>query len=235
MSRQERLLETLGAGRRLCDDCLSDISGIKPRQSVYQACSTLRDNKVISRMTESCEACHRMKTTNALISPTPNSVEAKPSQVAARPATSSVLVGSHTTSSKPWYWEGNVQAVIVRYLTASKATVLSQANTSTREQGKDIEANDADGSLLWITVKGFPEKSKNVQARHWFAGTLLDLALYKDQNPEARLAIGLPRGFSTYENLVRRVRYTLALLGCHIFWVSESGAVTREVVRNNGH
>jgi hypothetical protein len=59
------------------------------------------------------------------------------------------------------------------------------------------------------------------------------LALYKDQDQKARLALGLPSGFSTYKNLVRRVRHTLAFFGCHIYWVSESGAITHEVIAND--
>lgn len=72
MSRKQNILDTLN-GRRLCDDCLSDICGIKPRQPVNQACSALRRENVISRLTESCEACARMKITNALALPMSNS------------------------------------------------------------------------------------------------------------------------------------------------------------------
>lgn len=227
MSRQDKLLETLASGRRLCDDCLSEISEIKPRQSVYQACSVLRDEKMISRLNELCESCNRMKIVNALVSKT-----RQPAKIKSGAGVSSVMLSAPTlsSSSKPWYWEGHVQTEIVHYLKASNASVQSEANTSIRERGIDIEAVDIDGSPLWISVKGFPEKSANTQARHWFAGALLDLALYKDKNPKARLAVGLPSGFSTYENLVKRVRNTLAFLGCHIFWVTERGTVTREVI-----
>jgi len=69
MFRKDRLLEKLVSGQRLCDDCLSVISGITPRQSVNQACKYLCDKKLISRLTESCENCGRIKITNALISP----------------------------------------------------------------------------------------------------------------------------------------------------------------------
>jgi hypothetical protein len=172
-----------------------------------------------------------MKIANALVA-----TKQHPGTLSPKPEVPSAMLKvpdpNLSASSKPWYWEGNVQAEIVRYLTASQSSVHSEANTSAREQGIDIEAIDIDGWLLWVTVKGFPEKSSNTQARHWFAGALLDLALYKDKNPKARLALGLPSGFSTYENLVRRIRHTLAFLGCHIFWVTESGTVTREVIKS---
>lgn len=68
MSHRTKLLDSLASGRRLCDDCLSDTSGVKPRQSVRRACITLRDQMIVSRLTEECEACGRMKVTNALLS-----------------------------------------------------------------------------------------------------------------------------------------------------------------------
>jgi hypothetical protein len=130
-----------------------------------------------------------------------------------------------------WYWEGHVQSKIVKFLQATGVSVQSQADTASREQGKDIVAIDMDGTTLWISVKGFPENSPNTQARHWFAGALLDLALYRAESEKPRLALGFPAGFSTYENLVKRTKATLAFLGCHVFWVSENGEVTRESAR----
>lgn len=67
MSRKQKILDTLASGRRLCDDCLSDICVIRPRQSVNQACSRLHDENIISRLTESCGGCARLKITNALV------------------------------------------------------------------------------------------------------------------------------------------------------------------------
>ena len=77
-----------------------------------------------------------------------------------------------------------------------------------------------------MTVKGFPEKSKNVQARHWFAGAFLDLARYKDEDANASLAMGLPRGFATYEGLVRRTDAVRRFLGYTVYWVCADGTVT---------
>lgn len=224
MSRQDKLLESLASGRRLCDDCLSEITEVKPRQSVCQACNVLRGKKLISRLTERCEACGRMKIVNALVSKVRQFPKIRANAIVASVASNT------SSSSKPWYWEGHVQTEIVRYLKASNVSIQSEANTAIREQGIDIEAIDIDGLPLWVSVKGFPEKSSNTQARHWFAGALLDLALYKDKNPTAKLALGLPIGFATYESLVKRAHSTLAFFGCNIFWVTERGKVTREVI-----
>lgn len=228
MTRQDRLLLTLGTGRRLCDDCLSDISGVKPRQSVYQACSSLRDQGLLTRMTEKCESCNRMKITNALANQANLSNATASPPKFEQPVALRIAEKPTSTIDRPWYWEGRVQSQIVRFLRASNITVVFEANTVSREPGKDIEAIDADGSVLWVTVKGFPAKSQNTQARHWYAGVLLDLALYRNENGAAKLAIGLPRGFSTYENLVRRTIDTLKFLACDIFWADANGDVTRE-------
>ena len=229
MTREDRILAALATGRRLCDDCLSDVAGVKPRQSVYQACSALRQEGVLTRLTESCEACNRMKITNGRLLKPDNQ----------RPRAQVAESGLHfdvkrpgplvnVSVNRPWYWEGHVQSEIVKFLKASGASVQSQADTATREHGKDIVAIERDGATLWVSVKGYPESSANTQARHWFAGALLDLALYRAENDKARLAVGFPAGFTTYENLVKRTKATLDFLGCHVFWVSQNGEVKRE-------
>jgi hypothetical protein len=82
--------------------------------------------------------------------------------------------------------------------------VHSAADTASKQPGKDIIAFTADRRPLWVTVKGFPDKSKHVQARHWFAGALHDLTRYRDEDSKAVLAMGLPHGFKTYEGLLKR-------------------------------
>ena len=228
MSRQDQLLASLASGRRLCDDCLSDIAGVTPRQSVYQACTALRVSGLITRMTEACEACNRSKITNARLprETRPSAmVSVVPPATVGMPASSLSLA---VAGQKPWFWEGNVQARIVEHLKEAGISIISSADTSTREQGKDILAKEIDGVELWVSVKGFPENSPNVQARHWFAGALLDMALYRNQREDVRLALGFPYGFSTYENLIRRTKEVRGFLGFQVFWVRETGAVSRE-------
>ncbi len=176
-----------------------------------------------------------MKITNASVVQASRPSTAISKNLKPSPSSPASAIATLTAEGKPWYWEGHVQARIVHFLKISMVTVVSEANTATREQGKDIEAIDTDGSVLWVNVKGFPDKSPNTQARHWFAGALLDLSLYRNQNEAARLALGLPRGFKTYENLVKRTASTLKFLGCHIFWVSENGSVAREVAALGHH
>ena len=78
MSSKQKILDTLYSGRRLCDDCLSDICGIRPRQAVNQTCRALLRENVISRFANTCEACTRMKIANALVLPASNSDRLKP-------------------------------------------------------------------------------------------------------------------------------------------------------------
>ena len=127
-------------------------------------------------------------------------------------------------SDKPWYWEGNIQTKIVEHLESTEWGILTSANTATREAGKDIVATK-NGKELWVSVKGWPERSVNTQARHWFSSALFDLILYRDIDPDVQLAIGLPSGFSTYQNLIPRVSWLRNNLPFEIITVSEQGNV----------
>src|SRR5207302_9195391 len=52
----------------MCDDCLSQISSVTPRQTVYAICSVQSRKGVISRAKGVCpqDRCHRTKLVNAL-------------------------------------------------------------------------------------------------------------------------------------------------------------------------
>lgn len=219
MSIRSKILGALQTSDALCDDCLSEITGVTPRQSINLNCRALRTSNVLARPAEMCARCQRTKIVNRLTRTA--SIE--------KPDTSMVIsVANSTPNDRPWYWEGNVQDKIIKFLRSSGCVIHSQSDTSTRQQGKDIVARDHDGCSLWITVKGFPQKSANTQARHWFAGALLDLARYKDEDDRAVLAMGLPRGFSTYEGLIRRTEQIRKFLAYQVFWVQADGTVTRE-------
>jgi biotin operon repressor len=49
-----------------CDDCLSDILNITPRQQVNQKCNQLKDENVIIRVKEQCFHCSKDKLVNKL-------------------------------------------------------------------------------------------------------------------------------------------------------------------------
>lgn len=216
MTIESKLIAALSAASRVCDDCLSEITGITPRQTVNIKCRELHADGRLTRMTDTCSRCRRGKLTNVL----------KAGRSVAKPVTPAVAVSQSSSGNRPWFWEGNVQQKIVEYIEAQGGSIQSQADTVTRQAGKDIVARMKDGRLLWVSVKGFPEKSKNAQARHWFAGALHDLARYRDEDAHAMLAMGLPAGFTTYEALAKKQQSVRSFLRYRIYWVNADGSVT---------
>ena len=133
-------------------------------------------------------------------------------KVAVNPALK-MLQTTSVATDRPWYWEGNVQARIVEFLKSQGASVHASTDTASREQGKDIVAVDPEGQTIWITVKGFPEKSRNVQTRHWFAGALLDLARYRDKSRNACFGDGLTVWVSNLRSPAEADQCGTAILG----------------------
>jgi len=217
MTIRDKVIFALTTSGAMCDDCLSSLAGVKPRQAVNACCRELSFQGQLVRTQDQCPRCRASKIINFLGKTSHNNT------VRATSTTST----SQTTSknSKPWYWEGNVQDKITDHLRATGWNIISSANTESREAGKDIIAKK-DTDELWISVKGWPEKSQNMQARHWFSGALFDLVLYRSANPGVRLAIGLPGGFTTYENLIPRVSWLREKLPFDVYLVSQSGEVS---------
>jgi hypothetical protein len=117
---------------------------------------------------------------------------------------------------------------VVAHLSARGYSILAVADTAARSPGKDIVAVAPDGRELWVSVKGYREKSPNMQARHSFAEALLDLVLYRGENPQVDLAVALPDGFRTYLGLAPRVNWLRCKMPFRIYWVAESGKVRSE-------
>jgi hypothetical protein len=128
----------------------------------------------------------------------------------------------------PWYWEGNVQSCLAAWFQSQGYTILQSADTSSREQGVDLVMRQLEGGELLVTVKGYPEKSANMQARHWFASAIFDLVVYRQERPKASLGLGLPYGFTTYANLSKKVLWLKQTLPFSFYWVSKDGEVIVE-------
>lgn len=98
--------------------------------------------------------------------------------------------------ARPWSWEGNVQSKIVGKLKSEGWRIVQAVNTASRDAGKDIVA-ERDGKTLWVTVKGFPagtpKTSPTTQARHWFARATFDVVLWRGEDAETHIAVGLPK------------------------------------------
>lgn len=214
MTVKERIERTLDNTRGpLCDDCLAAEIGASQRQVVYQACSRLAAAGLIGRRKQACVVCGKVKIGSWNLGQ------------GSREAITERHAGPDLVAERPWFWEGNVQGRIVFELVRSGFQIRRVANPESREPGRDIEAVGPDGRDLWISVKGFPEQSVHAQARHWFASAVFDLLLYRDENPTVQLALGLPAGFSTYENLAARVKWARRELPFLIYWVDERGEV----------
>jgi len=144
------------------------------------------------------------------------------------PAAAGPEVRAAAAESRPWYWEGNVQAAVVSYLAANGHRIVRVADTASREAGKDIVAAMPSGDELWVNVKGYPEATERTnpptQARHWFAGALYDLLAWRGDNPSVGLALALP-DFPTYRNMVQRIGWALPLIRASVLWVHEGGSV----------
>jgi hypothetical protein len=127
----------------------------------------------------------------------------------------------------PWFWEGNVQAAVVRFLEARGYTILCQADAGRRERGKDIEAQTESG-LLWVTVKGYPQRAlktmPSTQAGHWFKDAFFDLVSWRGERPDVSLAMALP-DFPRYRRLAERIRWLQPVLKFAFLWVAENGNV----------
>lgn len=218
MAHRDTILGFLGDAKGpICDDCLSDRTGITPRQTINMICRRLEKVDQIARDgTGSCHYCHGRKICNSLTK---------------APANSSHRPTRTRKTDDPrelWHWEGNIQAALVTWLAKQGWTIRSAADTAAKTAGKDIIA-ERDGRAVWVSVKGFPRgtprTNPSTQARHWFSHAVFDLVLYRDEDDSVDLALGLPDGFPTYQKLADRVAWLRSNLPCTIYWVSKSGAV----------
>ncbi len=220
MAHRDTILQFLASSTGpVCDDCISARTGIMPRQTVNQACNRMATAGEIRRSDlEVCAFCRAPKICN----------HAGSSQVPPQVASPVAETDDH---GRPWHWEGNVQARLVTHLASEGWRLVSAANTAAKSTGKDIVA-ERDRKSLWISVKGFPESKSRThpatQARHWFSHAVFDVVMYRDEDASVELAIGLPAGYTTYENLAARVRWLRQNLPFSIYWVSESGTVRLE-------
>jgi hypothetical protein len=158
------------------------------------------------------------------------SVDGKYRNFVADPRKAKELLGqecSTVVAEQPWFWEGNVQSVVVEFLQRKEYVIVRQANTRTRETGRDIEATRND-ERLWVTVKGYPKgtakTNPSTQAPHWFSNALFDILEWRGQDSDAHLAMALP-DFPRYRNLSQKVAWLQPIARFAIMWVREDGSL----------
>jgi hypothetical protein len=192
------------------DDELARALKLKARQQANSRCRQLADEGIVERRRV------RGKIHNFLIAP---------EQVLVAPAT------PEPVEDQPWFWEGNVQDMVIEYLRNQRYRIVRSADTASRQPGKDIEA-ESDAGPLWVTVKGYPKGTPrtrpSTQAGHWFKQGLFDIVVWHGEDPEAELAFALP-DFSRYRDLAARVAWLQPVARFSFIWVMEDGTV--EVVR----
>ncbi len=131
---------------------------------------------------------------------------------------------------KPWFWEGNVQTSVIRYLEQRNYVIHSAANTASKERGKDIEARHGK-RILWITVKGYPEGTKkthpSTQAGHWFKQAAFDILQYRGENNKVNLGLALP-DFPRYRSLAQKIKWFQPVARFTYYWVQENRTVVEE-------
>ena len=220
MANADKIIKFLREnGLAWCDDCLSDKKEITPRQQINQIGSRLSKSGLIFRDRGRCAGCGKIKIVSSLSSDISNVKTDVLETIKTEPERAT------NWGNRPWYWEGNIQAVLASYLAKEGDKIMAIANTASRESGKDIEAITPDGKEVWVSVKGWPEKSQNTQARHWFSQALFDIILYRDESKDVELALAFPEGFTTYNNLTKRIKWFQQLAKFKIFWISKEGII----------
>jgi hypothetical protein len=137
-----------------------------------------------------------------------------------------------------WYYEGNVVAVLVRWLEEQGYAIEFVANTAIKEQGDDIRAR-RDGRVLRVEVKGYPTKGRyadparasevkrtqpSTQAAHWYSQALLHVLRDLGRHPGDAVAIGLP-DWPRFRSLINDTEAPLRKLGVACWLVTEDGKV----------
>lgn len=205
MTIADQVLELLNAHPQgLDDDQIAEMLHLSRRQTVNQVARRLAEANKIKRLNTPGKIRNYPLVGAKLDAPPPNREPSEP------------------TAEPPWHWEGNVQAAIVEELVTDGWTIVSLANTASKAPGKDIIAERA-GRALWVSVKGYPvgtaKTNAPTQARHWFSHAVFDMVLYRGENSDVGLAIGLP-DFSTYRALAKRVAWLEKTTPFTYRWVS---------------
>jgi len=143
-----------------------------------------------------------------------------------------------STAEREWYWEGNVQAALARWLEGQGWTLVQVTDTASKQQGTDIVARRS-GQRLHVEVKGFPSTTyadprranevkrtqPTLQVKHWFADALLKVLRLRELHPEDQVAMAFPE-MPRYRSLLKEVATTLRTMRIDVFLVDEDGEAT---------
>jgi len=142
-----------------------------------------------------------------------------------------------TASAESWHAEATVQATLVSTLVAGGWTIVSQADTASKQHGIDVVATHGE-LTAGIEVKGYPSRSyadprrehetkrahPTTQAAHWYSQALLAAMRLRTRQPDYLSVIALP-DFPRYRTLHADTRASLAACGIEVWWVDANGEV----------
>lgn len=252
MNNTERILQTLSAAPGvLCDDCISRLANVLPRQQVNAIAARLFDTGRIFRHDGLlCSHCGRIKKGSAFFgsslpapSPilplTPLPLPLPQQQIAPiPPKLAPTIPARNMNSTRPWHWEGNVQVMLRRFLEGENWKIKRFADTESKESGIDLEAAKGGRELLF-EVKGYPTTvydhgpdrgqfkatPPSSQARQWYSHALLKMMLLREQHPGKEVALCFP-DFLTYRRLIAGTCSSLQALDVAVYLVTENGDVS---------
>ena len=195
------------------DDALAKALQLKHRQQANSRCLQMEKEGLVIRRRVSGKI-HNFWVGDKQASSQSRSTQATPSVKAA-------------SSAELWFWEGNVQAAVVRYLATQNCTIRSVIDTASRQRGKDIVA-ERNRKPLWVTVKGYPRGTDkthpSTQAGHWFKQAVFDIIEYRGENEIAELGMALP-DFPRYRALAQKINWVQPVAKFIYYWVQENGEV----------
>ena len=226
MPTRDRILDFVRRFPGRDDDQISAALAIKPRQTVNQTCRRLESEGLIFRGVNL-----GMKKGNYPIDADFKSPH--PTQ------NSSIIAGAVPNQSVTldWFWEGNVTLSLAEWFRADGWSVLSQADTRTKQRGLDLHLRKGSIDLL-IEAKGYPsqfyrddrrsgEKKRtnpSLQAQHWYSHALLKAVRLQRRYPTSRIALAFP-DFPPYRRLFEETDAALSKLGVAMFFLSSTGDV----------
>ncbi|MDX9864086.1 MAG: hypothetical protein RBT34_04700 [Anaerolineaceae bacterium] len=195
----------------LDDDELTKILNLSARQTANINCRRLQDEGVIERREVNG------KLHNFLVG---------------EPVVKQISQIEERTSSKyeDWFWEGNVQSDIVKFLVSQGCQIRSVADTASHQRGIDIMA-EQNGKNLWVSVKGYPRGTAktraSVQAGHWFKHAIFDIIEYRERDKDALLVVAFP-DYPRYRKLAKMISWLQSAADFKYYWLKETGEISVE-------
>jgi hypothetical protein len=138
-------------------------------------------------------------------------------------------------ATEEWSWEGNVQARLLRHLTAEGWDITRVADTGSKESGTDVIVR-RDGRTMHLEVKGWPSASYRdpakadltkptlpaTQARVWFNDGVVHVLRLRESHPDDAVGLVFP-DYPTYRRLAEGIGGSLRRCEIEVLLVAADG------------